>query len=86
MLLIQDRSRFVLKTKYDTNKSDLEKNPDTSGLVKEDYNVKITEIEGKVPGITGLATSAVFNTVENKIYNVSNLVKKKNYDAKISDI
>ena len=42
-----DTSRFVLKTKYDTDKSELEnKIPDTSGLVrKTDYNTKITEIE-----------------------------------------
>ena len=38
---------FVLKTKYDTDKIELEKKiPDTSGLVKKtDYNTKITEIE-----------------------------------------
>ena len=44
-----DTSAFVLKTKYDTDKSELEnKIPDTSGLVKKtDYNAKITEIEGK---------------------------------------
>ena len=31
--------------------------PDTSGLVKKtDYNAKITEIEGKIPGISNLAT------------------------------
>ena len=35
-----DTGRFVLKTKYDTDKSDLEKEIlDTSGLVKKlDYN------------------------------------------------
>ena len=39
-----DTSRFVLKTKYDTNKSELEnKIPDTSGLAKKtDYNTEIT--------------------------------------------
>ena len=38
-------SGFVLKTKYDTDKSELEnKIPDTSGLVKKtDYNTKINE-------------------------------------------
>ena len=38
-------SGFVLKTKYDTDKSELEnKIPDTSGLVKKiNYNTKITE-------------------------------------------
>ena len=49
-------SGFVLKTKYDTDKSELEnKIPDTSGLVKEtDYNTKITEIEGKILDISNL--------------------------------
>ena len=53
-----DTSRFVLKTKYDTDKSELEsKIPDTSGLVKKtDYNTKITEIESKIPDISNLAT------------------------------
>ena len=39
-----DTSRFVLKTKYDTDKSELEnKIPDTSGLAKKtDYNTEIT--------------------------------------------
>ena len=40
-----DTSGFVLKTKYDTDKSELEnKIPDTSGLVKKtDYSTKITD-------------------------------------------
>ena len=44
-----DTSRFVLKTKYDTDKSELEnKIPDTSGLVKKtNYDAKIADIEGK---------------------------------------
>ena len=46
-----DTSAFVLKTKYDTHKSELEnKIPDNSSLVKKtDYNTKITKIEGKIP-------------------------------------
>ena len=49
-----DTSGFGLKTKYDTDKSELEnKTPDTSDLVKKtDYNTKITEIEGKIPDIS----------------------------------
>ena len=44
-----DTSGFVLKTKYDTEKSELEnKIPNTSDLVKKtDYNTKITKIEVK---------------------------------------
>ena len=51
-------SGFVLKTKYDTGKSELENNiPDTSGLIqKTDYNAKTTEIEGKIPDVSNLAT------------------------------
>ena len=83
-----DTSAFVLKTKYDTDKSELEnKIPDTSGLVKKtDYNAKITEIEGKIPSISGLATNAALTTVENKIPNINSLVKKADYDPKISEI
>ena len=53
-----DTSGFVLKTKYDTDKSELEnKISDTSGLVKKtDYNTKISKIEGKIPDISNLAT------------------------------
>ena len=38
-----DTSDFVLKTKYQTDKTELEKKiPDTSGLVKKtDYNAKL---------------------------------------------
>ena len=44
-----DTSGCVLKTKYDTEKSELEnKIPNTSDLVKKtDYNTKITKIEVK---------------------------------------
>ena len=53
-----NNSRFVLKTKYNTDKSELEnKIPDTSGLVKNtDCDCKIAEIEGKIPDVSNLAT------------------------------
>ena len=71
-------SAFVLKTKYNTEKAYLgNKIPDTIGPVKKtDYNAKITEIEGKIPSISGLATNAALITVENKITNINGLVKK----------
>ena len=64
-----DSSGFVLKTKYDTDKSELKnKIPETSGLVKKtDYNTKITEIENKVPDISNLATKTALTIFENKI-------------------
>ena len=74
-----DTSDFVLKTKYNTDKTELEnKIPDTSGLVKKtNYNTKITELENKIPDISNLATKTALTTVENKIPSVSNLVKKQ---------
>ena len=50
-----DTSGFVLKTRHDRDKSEIEnKIPDTSALVKKtDYNAKITEIEGKIPSTSG---------------------------------
>ena len=55
-------------------------------LKKQIIMQKITEIEGKIPSITDLATTSASTSVENKIPNVSDLVKKTNYDAKISSI
>ena len=63
-----DTSRFVLKTKYGTDKLELEKKiPDTSDLVKKtDYNSKISEIENEVLSISGLATNSALTAVENR--------------------
>ena len=73
-----DTTGFALKTKYDIDKSDLQKKimiqkkrfliSDISNLVKKtDYNAKIVEIEAKIS-------------------DVSNLVKKTDYNAKITEI
>ena len=64
-----DTSGFVLKTKYDADKTELEKKiPDTSKLVKKsDYNAKVSEIEGKIPSISGLVTTSALTAVENKM-------------------
>ena len=72
-----DTSGFVLKTKYDTDKLNLEKKiPDTSGLVKKtNYNAKISEVESKIRNISGLTTTFALTTVGNKIPDISGLVK-----------
>ena len=36
-------------------------------LKETDFNAKVTEIEGKIPSITGLATNSALTVVENKI-------------------
>ena len=73
-----DTSDFLLKTKYSTDKTELEnKIPDISNLVKKtDYNIKITELENKIPDISNLATKTALTTVENKIPSISNLATK----------
>ena len=95
-----DTSEFVLKTKYDTAKLDLEKKisdedkeiSDNIGLAKKrDYNVKISEIIAKIPNIAGLATNTALTAAENKIPDISSLVKKTttkkaDYNSNISDI
>ena len=78
-----DASAFVLKTKYETDKSKIEnKNPDK----KTDYNTKIAKIEGEVPNVRNLVTKATLTTIDNKIPSVSSLAKKTDYNAKITEI
>ena len=43
-------------------------------------------MEGKIPDISGSATKAALNTVENKIPNVSNLAKEAGSNTKVTDI
>ena len=83
-----DTSGFVLKTKYDTDKSELGKKiPDTSGLVKKlKCNATINEKEGKITSVSGLATTYALTEVGNKVADVSSFVKKSDYDTRISEI
>ena len=79
-----DTSDFVLKTKYNTDKTELEnKIPDVSNLVKK---TKLTELENKISDISNLATKTALTAVENKIPNVSNLVNKTNYNTKTTEV
>ena len=86
-----DTTNFVLKTKYEKDGSDFEdqinkvdkKIPDVSDFVnKTDFNAKITEVEVKIPNITGLTASSALIAVENNISDVSSLVKKQNMTQK----
>ena len=54
-----DTSDFLLKTKYNTDKTELENRiPDTSGLVKKiNYNTKIAELENKISDFSNLETT-----------------------------
>ena len=79
-----DTSDFVLKTKYQTDKTELEKKiPDVSDLVKK---TKLTEVENKISDVSSLATKTALAVVENKKPSVSSLVEKTDYGTKISEI
>ena len=43
---------------------------------KTDFDSKITEVEGKIPNISGLATNSSLTAVENKIPDIASLVTK----------
>ena len=75
-----DTSDFVLKTKYQADKTELEKKiPDATNFVKK---TKLTELENKIPDVSSLATKTALITVENEMTDVSSIVKKTNYDKK----
>ena len=70
-----DTSDFVLKTKYQRDKAELEKEiPD------------LNDLENKILYVSSLATKTALSAVENKIPSVSSLVKKTDYDTKISEL
>ena len=69
-----DTSNFTLKTKYQTEKTELEKKvPDVTDVVKK---ATLTELENKIPDISSLATKTTLPADGNKIPSVSILVKK----------
>ena len=70
-----DTNDFVLKTKYQTDKAELEKKiPNVTDFVKK---TKLTELENKIPGVSSLATKTALTEVGNKMPSVSSLVKKQ---------
>ena len=44
------------------------------------------DLKTEIPSISGLATTFALTAVENKILNVSSLVKKTDYDTKVNAI
>ena len=48
--------------------------------------IKLTELENRIPDISNLATKTALTAVENKIPSVSSLVKKTDYNTKITEV
>ena len=46
----------------------------------------MNEVKNKISNITNLGTTTALTVVENKMTNVSNLVKKADYNTKFSEI
>ena len=69
-----DSCDFVLKTKYQTGKTELEKKiPNVTDFVKE---AKLIKLENKIPDVSNLTTKTALTATENKIPSVSKLVKQ----------
>ena len=70
-----------MKTKYQTDKAELEKKiTDVTDLVEK---TKLNELENKISDVSGLETKSALTAVENKIPDV---VKKTDYDTKTSEL
>ena len=77
-----DSNNFMLKTKYQTDKIELEnKITNVTDFVKK---AKLTELENKVPYVSNLATKTALIAVENKIPSIRNLVNRTNYNTKVT--
>ena len=86
---VKDNTHIDLKKEFNDKdpKFQVDDHLRISGLVKKtDYDAKITEIEGKIPDVSSLATKTTLTTVENKIPSTSKLLKKADYNTKVTDI
>ena len=79
-----DTSDFMLKTKYQTDKTEWEKK--STNVTEFVKNAKLTELEKKILDVSSLVLKIALTAVKNKIPSVSNLVKKTNYNTKITEI
>ena len=82
------KSDVVKKDVSDAKIKNIEdKIPDITNLAtNKKLNAKINESINEMTSITNLATPAAFTAAENKIPNINDLVKKTDYDAKISEM
>ena len=78
---------MLLKKMYinDKIKNIEDKIPDiTNVATKITLNAKINEVKEEIPSITNLATTNALTAVKNEIPNVSNFVKKTDFNTKIN--
>ena len=82
------KNNVVKKNVYKAKIKNIEdKVPDITKLATNTtLNTKMNEVKGEIPSINKLTSTAALTTVENRIPNVSNLVKKCNYNKNINKI
>ena len=80
-----DTSNFVLKTKDQTDKTELEKKFLMWLILLKKQKSHQENKENKFPDVSSLATKTAVTAVENKILSVSNLVKKTDYNTKTTE-
>ena len=75
----------VKKDLYNAKIKTIEDNiPDITYIATNaSLNAKTNEVEGEIPSSTNLATTASLTTIENKIPNISDLVKKLTITQKL---
>ena len=79
-----DTSDFVLKTKYNIDKTELEKKiHDVTNFVKK---VKLIVLENKIPDVNNLPTTTALTAVENKIPSVGIQLKTQTIILKLQKI
>ena len=79
-----DTSDFALKTNYQREKTKLEKKiPQVTDFVKK---TKLTKLENKNPNISNLAIKTALTIAQNKILDDRNIVKKTDYNTKITEL
>ena len=72
-----DTSGFVLKPNLTQINQNFKKIPDCSGLIEKQTILPKLLTKNKISSISGLATYAALNEVENKTLVVSNVIKKQ---------
>ena len=46
----------------------------------------LNEVKNEILSISGLTTTSALTALENKIHSVSNLIKKTDYDTKVTEL
>ena len=78
-----DTSSFVLKIKYQTDKTEVEKKiPNVTDFVKK---AKLAELDNKISDVSSLATKTALTAVENKIPSINNKEKITEVDNKLNN-